>query len=209
MSNDLEPKRGFGLWNNRLWILSAGLGTATILSGVTIIHDTSRQRSALHAVVRSTARQVVSLAGSRVEILGLETFAPVMPWSAAGSPTNESAFAALVRVQQSAARCRCRDTLAATDFFRYDIGRRAMMRLTATGVSLSGGDSLTPALERTAVNEANRARSRAGVGTHLIAGRQLGDRAALTVVQSDSAGTPMVVYGALVPAKDFALRLLR
>lgn len=208
MSNDLRPKHGLGLWNNRLWILSAGLGAASIISAATIIHDTTRQRTALHAVVRSTAEQIVGLAGSRVEMLALEMFAPAAPWTAANG-VRDSAAAVLNRVRQNMAHCGCRDTLAVTEFFRLDLGRRVLTRLSARGPGESSNAGLAPALERIALAEVTRARANRDAATHLIVARDLGEQAAVTMIQFDSAGAPSIVYGALVPAREFMSVLLR
>jgi signal transduction histidine kinase len=208
VSIDLEPKRASGLWSNRLWILSAALGAASIASTMVVVHDTSRQRAAVHSVVRSTAEQVVALAGSRLEMLALETFAPVTPWSALPS-RPDSALGALLRVQRNVARCRCRDTLAATEFFRYDVSTRVLTRLPAGGAKPSSETPSSSALERTAENEARRVRAHPELAIHLVVGRELADHAALTVVQYDSVGTPFMIYGVLMRARDLALPLFR
>ena len=209
MSNDLRPKHGLGLWNNRLWILSAGLGAASIISAATIIHDTTRQRTALHAVVRSTAEQIVGLAGSRVEMLALEMFAPAAPWSARPVANGDSAAAVLDRVRENVARCACRDTLAATEFFRFDVARRTLARLSAGVPGGSGDAGRARVLERIALAEVSRGRARADAATHLVVARDLGEQAAITMIQFDSAGAPSIVYGALVPAREFMSVLLR
>jgi len=208
VSNDLRPKRRSALWNNRLWILSAALGAASIITTAAIVHDTSRQRAAVHSVLRSIAEQVLALATSRVEVLALETFAPVMPWSPAPTMRGDSALAVLTRVQQNASHCRCRDTLGAAEFFRYDVSARTMARIGAAN-QRSPSVTLTSALEQVAMNEATRAQGHPKLAIHFAVGRELGDRAALTVVQYDSAQIPLAVYGAVVHAGDFLLPLLR
>jgi signal transduction histidine kinase len=207
VSNDLEPKRASGRWSNRLWILSGALGGASILSTMSIVHDTSRQHAAIASIARSTAEQVVALAGSRLEIIALETFAPVAPWAVRPS-VGDSALGALVRAQRGAAKCRCRDTLAATEFFRYDVAARALTRVPADAAAPSSSPS-SSALERIAASEANRARKDRELAVHLVVGRDLGDDGALTVVQYDSTGAPSTVYGALAHARDFILPLFR
>lgn len=173
-----------------------------------IVHDTSRQRAAVHSVVRSTAEQVVALAGSHLEILALETFAPAMPWSSARS-TGDSALVAMVRAQRNAARCRCRDTLSATEFFRYDLGSRLLTRRAARDTSASSDAPSSAALERIALTETSRAGTHPELAVHLVVGRDLGEHAALTAVEYDSAGIPFVVYGVLTRARDFAAPLFR
>ena len=209
MSNDLRPKQGLGLWNNRLWILSAGLGAASIISAATIIHDTTRQRTALHAVVRSTAEQIVGLAGSRVEMLALEMFAPATLWSAGAGSKGDSAPAALGRVRQNMARCGCRDTLAATEFFRFDVPGRTLTRLSAAASRASVDAAFTPVLERIALAEVSRGQTSRNAAARLIVTRDLGEHAAITMVQYDTARVPSIVYGALVPARQFLSVLLR
>jgi len=205
VSNDLRPKRASDLWTNRLWILAGVLGAASLVSTATIIHDTSRQRAALHSVVRSTAEQVVALAGSHVEILAVETFASVAPWWATAS-ANESAMAALARIADGVSRCVCRDTLGATEFFRYDIATRSLVRRPSNGL-VTPADTLSPAFERVALRAADRARGHTQPAIHLSVGRQLGDRALLTVVHYDSAGVPSTIYGAVANAHSFAIAL--
>jgi signal transduction histidine kinase len=209
VSNDLRPKQASDLWNNRLWILSAALGAASIVSMAAIIHDTSRQRAAVRSVVRSMAEEVIALAGDRVELLALETFGPAAPWAAARPLPRDSALATLIRVQRNAARCRCRDTLGANEFFRYDVDARTTARLAAEGITEASGSPSSSALERVAANDAARARTHRERAVHLSLARDLGDRAALTVVQHDSTGAPLAVYGVLIRASDFTRLLFR
>jgi signal transduction histidine kinase len=203
VSNDLRPQRASDLWNNRLWVLSAALGAASIVSMAAIVHDTSRQRAAVRSIVRSMAEAVIALAGNRVEMLALETFAPAVPWTAARPVSNDSAFATLVQVRQNAVRCRCRDTLGANEFFRYDVDTRTIARLPAAGMHVASGSPSSAALERVALHDATSARGHRERAVHLSVARDLGDQAVVSVVQYDSAGAPLAVYGALTRAGDF------
>jgi signal transduction histidine kinase len=189
-------------------MLSAALFAASVISTAMIIHDTSRQRAAVHSVVRSTAEQVVALAGSRLEILALETFAPAIPWSSA-RPAGDSALRAMARAQRSATRCRCRDTLSATEFFRYDLGSRVLSRHAADDAKASSDAPSSAALERVALNEQTRAGAHPELAIHLVVGRDLGAHAALTAVEYDSAGRPFAVYGVLTRARALAIPLFR
>src|SRR5947208_17033396 len=105
--NDLPQRPRSRLWTNRLWILSAALGAATLASTAAIIHDTGRQRAAAALVAKSTVGQFLSTASGRLELLALETFAPVTPWEPR-PPTHTPDLAALARAQRSAGQCRCR-----------------------------------------------------------------------------------------------------
>jgi signal transduction histidine kinase len=205
VSNDLRPKRASDIWTNRLWILAAVLGAASVVSTATIIHDTSRQRAALHSVVRSTAEQVVAVTGSHVEILAVEAFAPVMAW-ASPDPSNESAAAALARVARGVSRCKCRDTLGATEFFRYDVATRLLTRIAPTGAQVPA-DARSSVLEGVARRESDRVRTNSASAIHLTVGRELGDHAVLTIAQRDTVGVPSAIYGAVTNARLFAVAL--
>jgi signal transduction histidine kinase len=148
---------------------------------------------------------VVALVGSHVEILAVETFAPVAPWSSTGS-SIESATAALARLAAGVSRCMCRDTLGATEFFRYDVGARSLIRLPSTGPK-APTDTLSPALEQVAVRDVGRARRGAQSAIHLSVGHGLGDRAVLTVVHYDSGGAPATIYGAVTNSHSLAIAL--
>src|SRR5678816_4843365 len=104
------------LRHNRLWVLAALLAAATMYSFVSIIHDTSQRHVAANLVRRATAERISSFASERVQVLALETFAPVL---AGGTPSSaRAALDALVQRQADAARCDCRDTLPVRAFFR-------------------------------------------------------------------------------------------
>src|SRR3954451_33083 len=94
------------LWTNRLWILSAALGAATLGSAAVMVHDTGRQHAAATMVAKARADQAVSAAAGRLEILALETFAPASPWETRASKTKQADVEALVRGQRAAAQCR-------------------------------------------------------------------------------------------------------
>jgi hypothetical protein len=69
--SELGKRPPLPLWTNRLWVLSAVLGAATLGSTAAIIHDTGRQRNAARLVAKSTADQIVATAAGRLEMLAL------------------------------------------------------------------------------------------------------------------------------------------
>jgi signal transduction histidine kinase len=69
MPSSVGRQRRWRLWTSRLWILSAALGLATIVSMVAIIHDTSQRRQAAALVAITTAQQVLQAAHERMGAL--------------------------------------------------------------------------------------------------------------------------------------------
>ena len=208
VSIDPNRPRRSGLSNNRLWLLSAALGAATIVAMVGIIHDTSRQRAVAHSLARSMGEQVVALAAGRLEVLALQTFAPVMPWASHNPAAGDAALNALVRGQAHATRCRCRDTLPATEFFRYDVNQRSVSRMPRAS-ALSSDTLASSVLEQVAHADAQRARTHPESEIHLTIAGELADKATVTATQYDSAGAPAVVYGAVMLARDVTPALFR
>ena len=196
--NEITRRSRSRLWTNRLWILSGALGAVTIFSMVVIVHDTGRQRTAAAMVAKATADQAASTAAGRLEILALETFAPAAPWERTAPTAPRATLDALVRAQRGAAQCRCRDTLPADAFFRFDV---------RGGTLLLSPENATPnaaAIETVARAEADRARSLTRTRVHLNATGSLGENAALSIVQSDQAGGPVAVYGLVANARAIA-----
>jgi signal transduction histidine kinase len=203
------PSRRPRLSHNRLWFLSAALAAATIVAMVAIIHDTSRQRAVARSLARSVGEQVAALAAGRLEVVALQTFAPVMPWASHDPVAASSALNALVRAQAHASRCRCRDTLPATEFFRYDVSEGSLSRVSLQPSPLSSDTLASKVLEQVALADAERARDHPESEIHLTIGPELGDKAAVTAMQYDSAGAPSFVYGAVMRARDVTPALFR
>ena len=190
--NDPLPRRSrSGLWTNRLWILSAALGAATMGSAAVLVHDSGRQRAAATMVSKG-----------RLEILALETFAPASPWETRSSKTNQTELIALVRAQRSAQQCRCRDTLPADAFFRFDIATGTLTVMPAS--STQGDIPETPVIEAVARSEADRARELGRSKVHLNATAPLRNNAVVTIVQSGENGAPLSVFGLVANASAIA-----
>ena len=199
-----SPVRPSQRWRSRsslLWLLSAVLGAATLFAAVDTIHDTSQRRLALHFLARGMAEQAAALASGRLEVLALETFAPVTPWSTSAPAAGRAAALALAEAQREGERCGCRDVLPASGFFRVDVASGAI-----DFASVAGRADTTP-LAATIVEVARRdaVRSRApGSSVRLVADRRLGPDALVTVAQRDSGGAVETVYGAIVDARPAA-----
>ena len=176
-----------------LWLLAALLGAATLWSSVTLIHGRGEQKRAARELMQSVARDAVARAESRLRVAALETFAPVLAWPA---EARRSPVETLVQVQREALRCRCRVTLPATGFFRLDLAA-GTFALIASPDSASG--SARGALESIARTAAVRD-AEATLPIAITPDPGSSHRAVLTVVQSDSAGAPAVVYGTVMDA---------
>ena len=200
--NELARRSRSRLWINRLWILSAALGAATLGSGVVIVHDTGRQRASAAVVAKSRAEQIASAAAGRLEILALETFAPAAPWETHRSMPAKTVLEALVRAQRDAEQCRCRDTLPANTFFHFDVQSGNLS--TATTSTLASSDPPTSVLEAIARAEANRAGTSGRSRAHFIATPPLGKHGIVTMVQSDEHGVPQNVFGLVSDAESIA-----
>jgi signal transduction histidine kinase len=170
----------WGLRQNRLWILAAALGAATIYSGVSIIHDTSGRHIAARLVRRATADRITQYASARLTTLGVEALA--------NAPTAN----ALLRRQRSAVHG---DTFPARTFFRVD--------LVTNALAIAGDSSTVPAtLIEIAKSDAARQTPRPAV--HLTTSRDL---AIITYVQVDSTNQPRVVNGLVAPAREIGQTL--
>jgi signal transduction histidine kinase len=66
MATPLGSQRRWRLWTGRLWILSAALGLATIVSMVGLVHDTGQRRQAAALVAITTAQQVLQAAHDKL-----------------------------------------------------------------------------------------------------------------------------------------------
>src|SRR4051812_10670519 len=108
----MSAHTGFGphdrwrLRQNRLWILAAILGMATVVSSVGIIHDTAPRQTAARLVRRATAERIGSYASARLTALAAATFAPA-----------SASLSAVVAQHAAAQRCKCREVLPANEFF--------------------------------------------------------------------------------------------
>ena len=201
--NALADRRRPRLWTSRLWILSGALGAATLGSGVTILHDTGRQRAAAALVAKSTASQFVAAGSGRLEILALETFAPVAPWETHPSLTRGAELGALLRAQRSAQECRCRDTLPVNAFFRFDAAS-SKLELLPTANSAAPNVPPISAIESVARAEAARPRATGRSPIHFVTTTSLGDFGIVTIVQPNERGAPIAVYGVVANAHDIA-----
>ncbi|MEO8449247.1 MAG: HAMP domain-containing sensor histidine kinase [Gemmatimonadota bacterium] len=199
--NNVPSRERWRLRNGLLWILSAGVGAITVLTAASIIHDTSQRRIALRMVAHSAAQQIATHITGRLEVLGLETFAPVVPGASARSLTGRTALDALARAQRAAAQCRCRGLLPVTEFFSSDNTSDALDRISVTG---DVKPTLAPAsaLADLARRELDRARAKPGSLIHLIAGPTLGGNAVVTFVQHDDSGAVVAVYGLVAGARE-------
>ena len=195
--NELTRRSRSRLWTNRLWILSGALGAATLVSTVLVVHDTERQRAAAGMVAKAAASQTASTAAGRLEILALETFAPAAPWETRSSVTSAAALNALVHAQRGAAQCRCRDTLPADVFFRFDVN-------TGTLISSAPTSPLAPAIAAIARAEAERLRGATRSRVHFSASASLGNNGVVSIVQSGETGAPLAVFGLVANAGEIA-----
>ena len=196
-----RPRSPF--WTNRLWILSAALGAATLGSTAAIVHDNTRHRAAAQAVARSAAERVAAAAAERLQILALETFAPATPWEMQRAAGNDTELVSLVRAHHNAQRCQCRDVLPAEAFFRFDVHSGKLESARARPNTDSSRLSPT-VMDGIARAEATRALRLKRSTVHFVATPPLGDRAAVTIVQSDQTGTPIAVYGLVADARALA-----
>ncbi len=194
-SNEMPTRPRSRLWTNRLWVLSGVLGVATLASTAAIIHDSSRQIAAARLLARSAARQAAAIATGRLEILALETFAPVAPWGTTRATPASVDLDALARSQRDAAQCRCRDTLPAEAFFRFDVRSRELeLKRIDTTATVS-----TEELEKIAGAESERRQS-SRTATHLVA-IPPGDRATVIIVRASENGEPSAIYGLVAGAR--------
>lgn len=201
--NDLPSRSSSRLWTNRLWVLSGVLGAATLGATAGIIHDTERQRAGVFLVAKSTAGELVSAASGHLEILSMKTFAPAAPWDTRPAMARGADLDALLRAQRNAEQCRCRDTLPAAAFFRFDVASGRLDVAPAPNVIASTLPSAS-AVETVARAEAERARSLRRAGSHFVAPPAFGDFGAVTTVQLDERAAPLVVYGLIANARDIA-----
>jgi len=197
--NELTRRSRSSLWSNRLWILSGVLALATIVSMVFVVHDSGRQRTAAAMVSKSAADQAAAVAAGRLEILALETFSPAEPWETRASLTASEALARLVRSQRGAAQCRCRDTLPADVFFRFDVNAGTLI---VAPVGAQPNAPAAPVIAAVAKAEAERAQARARSRVHFNAAASLGEHAAVTIVQSSETGAPLAVFGLVASARE-------
>ena len=110
--------------NGLLWLLAAALGAAAISSMATAIHDTERHNRSGRLILRATEQQIETDAAARLEAIALQTFAPAAPWETRPSLAARPALDALAREQRAGEQCHCREMLAASEFFRFDVTKR-------------------------------------------------------------------------------------
>jgi signal transduction histidine kinase len=175
----------------------------TLGASAAIIHDTSRQTAAAHLVARSTSHQIAVVAAGRLENLAIQTFAPVAPWETRPSPTVSDELDALVRAQDSSAACRCRDTLSAEAFFRFDVatGKVVIRRRTRGTAAI---DSAAPVVGDVARADAGRVAPPHHANVHFAAPSALRGRGIVTIVRPGAGGAPIAVYGLVGDAHDIA-----
>jgi hypothetical protein len=106
--------------SGHLWVLAAALGALTILAAGSTIHDSGQRRATANLIARMAAEQLTARVASRLEVLSLATFAPVM-WPSPGTLVEGAAVDALARAQREGERCRCRETMPASAFFRLGL----------------------------------------------------------------------------------------
>ncbi len=205
--SDLGAQRRLRLWNSRLWILSAVLGAMTLYTTVSIVHDRSQMRQAAHVVVAVPAHEVMSRAAQRLDVIGAQTFAPVSAGAAPRPLTGREAVDALVRGQSEALRCKCRETLPARTFFRFDPATGAID--TAAMAAADAGNATPPAammammamIARTARAQARRPLASRASSVDLSIDSTQGDDAIITALQYDSAQAPVAVYEFVADAR--------
>ena len=197
-NNEMPTRQRSRLWTNRLWVLSGLLGAATLASTAAIIHDSSRQISAGRLLARSAAQQAATIAAGRLQILALETFAPVAPWETTRANPAKVDLDALAGSQRDAVRCRCRDTLPVEAFFRFEVqsGELELERIDTTAMIS------TEEIKKIARAESERPRS-SRTATHLVA-MPSGDRATVTIVRASQNGEASVIYGLAAGARAIA-----
>lgn len=196
---DTGSHRRRRLRTGRLWILAGILGAVTIFSMAAAIHDTGQRREAAGRVAHTAAEQIAIHAGARLLMLALETFAPAAPWVTPGDRSGRAVVDALREGQTAGARCRCRELLPVSAFFRFDVGTDSLILEEATAMR----DSLPPAarLAQLARDAAARARTPQLSSIHLVADSTLGAENAVTAVQHDAQGNATVVLGLLADAR--------
>jgi len=181
------PRDRWRLRQNRLWILAAFLAAATVYSAAGIIHDVKPRRVAANLVRKATAERIASFAESKLTTLALETFVPA------------TSIGALTAHQAAAARCACRDTLPATEFFRLDLRTNTLDRTGRDGPS----DVALASVARAAAAERTKTRIR------LSTSRELGASAVVTYVELDSTGKQRAVLGLVAAATDLGALLFQ
>ena len=186
------------LWASRFWILAALLGATTVYTGVTTIHDGNLRGLAAGLVTQATAMHASTLASARLERLALEAFAPVGPLALSPmESTSRATVDTLASRQRSGVACACRELLAASKFFRYDVGSGAFVVAPVVR-----GDTTPPApdslLASVARAESLEPRGASNASSRLVVDEQLGEDAVVTLVQRDDRGMALAVYGIVV-----------
>lgn len=190
--------------STRLWLLAGVLGAATAYQAAAMIHDTSEVRAAARMAARAAAERIAAHAGTLLDVMALQMFAPVAPW-AASRPMTESPVALLAAWQVQGEQCRCRDLLPVTGFFHYDpLGDVLETRAVSAERGLPGREVLLAASR----SEASRPGAGRRLRSHFQAGEALGGAGIVTMVQVDSAGRPAAVYGAIGDARALLHRLM-
>jgi signal transduction histidine kinase len=192
--------------NGLLWLLAAALGAAAIASMATAIHDTQRQNRAGGLILRATEQQIETRAAARLEAIALQTFAPVTPWLTRATLAARPAVDALVREQRAAEQCRCRETLVASEFFRFDVKDGSLERATMSQQPVESGLAAA-VLSQVARSETSRPSSLRRTPARFIASNALGDQAVVAFTQYDTAGNAVAVYGAVANARKTAATL--
>jgi signal transduction histidine kinase len=201
--NELPRQTRSRIWANRLWILSGILFATTFGATATIIHDAGRQTAAAHLVARSTSHQVAAVAAGRLENLAIQTFAPVAPWQTQSGTSASVELEALARAQSSSGVCRCRDTMAADAFFRFDVASgRIEVRGTRPGSDSTNG--LASTLAELAKADAAREPTPHHASVHFAVPASLAGRGVVTIVRPGASGAPIAVYGLVGNAHEIA-----
>ena len=192
------PAKRWRLWSTRLWILAAILAAATLYSFVSLIHDKEQRRAAARVIVTSAARDVMSIATARMEVLALGAFAPLSQTDVGTQEPVARVVESLARRQRASVSCNCREVFPVEQFFGVDIDSRVVARssISQTARDSSPSDAALLAL---AAAEARNVDRRGPGKIHLSAGGALRDKAALTVVETESSAR---VYGLIGPARD-------
>jgi signal transduction histidine kinase len=195
---DFGTRQRWRLRSSRLWLLAAALGAVSVFSSASLIHDTGQRREAARLTAQSMAEHLSLLAGMRLELYAVQTFAPVTPLLLRGATLGgigQAAVVSLVEEQREAERCQCRASLPATEYFRFDLATGTLDR-AATPLGDRGTPSLSQeVLTRVARVEASRPREPGRLQDHLTVGRGLGGSAVVTMVRYDGTGAAQAVFG--------------
>ncbi len=201
---DLRPAR-LRLWSNWLWILAGILGLAVLWSGVRLIHDQQMRRAALRSLAQDKATEIANLGAARFSLLVANAFGPM--WDDRITDPG-MALAEMERVETRGTKCRCREMLPVSRFFRFDASTAAPF--DAATQRLTSGARKTPdaipdsTLVRIALRQFDQGMR---VPTPIQSMDVIGTQAIFTITRPAGSGPGTKVYGAVMPVGDLAATL--